>query len=134
MPLTAPPTETWHEIALARRRRPAGGPAAGDAGAVPLGGQPAHRLRRKHPSPDGRYLATAYDHTASDFWTGKARAWTELATGPGIAYHLTSGPIPGPDFGAPWPAVIFWERPQAVRFVFPGLVLRIETGEYPPEP
>lgn len=89
------------------------------------------------PSPDGRYLATAYDYTASDFWTGKARAWTELGvTGPGIAYHLTSGPIPGPDFGArSGRQVIFWEKdPQAVRFVFPGLVLRIETGEYPPEP
>lgn len=82
-------------------------------------------------SPDGLYRASAMDFSQKSFWTGKVRTWFEFrVTGPDQDWQLTSSAIPGPDFGSRSDhRVIEWQPDSAaVRFVFPGVTLRIEAG------
>ncbi len=90
------------------------------------------------PSPDQAHMAAVHEYVATDFWSGEKQHWFEFeVTGPGVAYHARTDPIPGPSFGSRSDhRVIFWSpTSRFVRFAFPAMNIVIEIpGDAPSLP
>ena len=83
-------------------------------------------------------MAAVNEYVATDFWSGEKQHWFEFeVTGPGVAYHARTDPIPGPSFGSRSDhRVIFWSpTSRFVRFAFPAMNIVIEIpGDAPSLP
>lgn len=81
-------------------------------------------------SPDKAYEASVVSCSDPPFFHGDARHYFEFRVrGPGVDHFLTSRPIPGAcvETRCNGNAIVWDEKPAAVRFVFPSAVLRFET-------